>query len=116
MTLCLTRVLRFISSPRQSLARSPGRARRGRALRDQPVYAYTVWQSFGGQMIGIVLMLAMTYLVMRHRPSLRTKIQFQYLPASSFVFRTAVTYHFMIAIICVLLGFYITMIAISERS
>src|SRR5437588_5302772 len=83
-----------------------------------PIIAYTVWQSFGGQMISIALMLAMTYLIMRAQTEPpEPRIQFQYLPALLLLFSALlVTYHFMIAIICVLLGFYITMIAISERS
>ena len=82
------------------------------------VVAFTVWQSFGGQMLATSLMLAVIYLATRAltEPA-DVKTQFRYLPPIVFLFSgLLVTYHFMIGMICVLLAIYITIVAACETS
>lgn len=83
-----------------------------------PIVAYTVWQSFGGQAIGLSLMLCSIYLMARaqNEPA-DLKVQLRYLPPLVLLWSgLLVTYHFLILIIIALSGSYILVVAIAERS
>lgn len=83
-----------------------------------PVIAFLVWQSFGGQMIAVPLLLAATWVVTRaqNQPS-DARTQSQYLPVLLLLFAgLLVTYHFVIAVLCAMFGLYILIIAVVERS
>lgn len=83
-----------------------------------PVIAYTVWQSFGGQMISISLLLMATLLfivALEDMRDLRTALPF--LGAIVLLFSGLfVSYHFMIAIIGMLLGGFACALAVFRRS
>ena len=83
-----------------------------------PVIAYMVWQSFGGQMLATPLLLGVTYLATRAltEPA-NVKAQFCYLPSLVFLFSgLLLTYHFMMGFVCVLLAIYVTIVAVCETS
>lgn len=83
-----------------------------------PVLAYVIWQSFGGQMVSMALMLMIVYFIMSAEqtpPRLGTHMT--YVPAMVLLFSALlVTYHFMIGIVCLLAAIYITILAVLERS
>jgi len=83
-----------------------------------PVIAFTVWQSFGGQMISIALALAVIYLVTRAQAGPpQPRLLARYVPAMVFLLSGMyVTYHFMVGLIAVLLGAYVLIFALAERS
>lgn len=83
-----------------------------------PVVAYVVWQSFGAQMLAAPLLLAATYLLTRAQAEpANIKTQFRYLPSLVFLYSgLLLTYYFMIGFICALLGTYVTVIALCEKS
>jgi hypothetical protein len=82
-----------------------------------PVSAYTLWMAFGAQATSIPLLLAGILFFMVAMQATHWRENFRYAPALILMMTALLTnYHFMLLIVCFLLGTYLLTLSMARRS